>query len=352
MTARTALMHIAGTASALPAEPVDNAALSDIFGISEGWIDLFVGTRTRHFGWDPATGKVTHTLADLCAEAAGRALAAAGLAAADLDFLVLSTATPDTLLPTTANETADRLGLNHLPTYQIQAGCSGAVQALDVARALLASGHHAGLVVAGDVTARFLQAGQDASALATQELINYVLFGDGAAAAVVTAEPHGDAVAVRGLLHRFAGRGRPPGQIVGWRGVTEPEPDRQMLFEDYKTIEEEVPALAGEIVWELLSTADWTPQQVDFILPPQLSGLMTERIVAGLGLPPGCREVSCVRDTGNTGNALPLLQLDRALDSMAPGERALSVVVESSKWIKAGLALERLAGPEEGGRGR
>ena len=73
-----ALMHIAGTGSALPGEPVDNAALSGVFGISEDWIDIFVGTRTRHFGWDPATGKVTHTLADLCAEAAGRALAAAG----------------------------------------------------------------------------------------------------------------------------------------------------------------------------------------------------------------------------------------------------------------------------------
>lgn len=352
MTTRTAPLHLAGTGSALPAEPVDNAALSGLFGISEDWIDLFVGTRTRHFAWDPATGKVTHTLADLSAESAVRALAAAGMDTADLDFLVLSTATPDALLPTTANQTADRLGLNHLPTYQLQAGCSGAVQALDVARALLAGGHRAGLVVAGDVTARFLEAGQDASALATQELVNYVLFGDGAAAAVVTADPQGEAVAVRGLLHRFAGLGRAPGQVVDWHGSAAPDPHRQMLFEDYKTIEEQVPALAGEILWELLSTAGWSPQQVDFILPPQLSGHMTDRIVAGLGLPPGCREVSCVRDTGNTGNALPLLQLDRLLPQLEPGERALSVVVESSKWIKAGLALERPSRPGEAGRTR
>ncbi|MFD1277101.1 hypothetical protein ACFQ51_50655 [Streptomyces kaempferi] len=71
-----------------------------------------------------------------------------------------------------------------------------------------------------------------------------------------------------------------------------------------------------------------------------------------LGLPPGCREVSCVRDTGNTGNALPLLQLDRLMDRLAPGERALSVVVESSKWVKAGLALERPADPGEEGHTR
>lgn len=343
-----ALMHIAGTGSALPGEPVDNAALSGVFGISEDWIDIFVGTRTRHFGWDPATGKVTHTLADLCAEAAGRALAAAGAGPADLDFLILSTATPDALLPSTATETADLLGLNQLPVHQIQAGCSGAVQALDLARALLAGGHRTGLVVSGDVSARFLRHGQDAAELATQELVNYVLFGDGAGAAVVTTEPYDDsAVAVRALLHRFAGRGRAPGQIVGWRGLSETEQDRPMLFEDYKTIEEQVPALTGEIVWELLDSAGWSARQLDYLLPPQLSGHMTDRIVAGLGLPPGCREVSCVRDTGNTGNALPLLQLDLLLDRLAPGERALAVSVESSKWIKTGLALER---PAQGGR--
>jgi 3-oxoacyl-[acyl-carrier-protein] synthase-3 len=337
-------MHIAGTGSALPGTPVDNAALSGIFGISEDWIDIFVGTRTRHFGWDPGTGKVTHTLADLAAEAAGRALAAAGLGIADLDFLVLSTATPDALLPSTATETADLLGLNHLPVHQIQAGCSGAVQALDLARALLAGGHQTGLVVSGDVSARFLRPGMDAADLATQELVNYVLFGDGAGAAVVTAEPYDDsAVAVRALLHRFAGRGRAPGQIVGWRGVADTEQDRPMLFEDYKTIEEEVPALTGEIVWELLNATGWTAQQLDYLLPPQLSGHMTDRIVDGLRLPPGCREVSCVRDTGNTGNALPLLQLDRLQYEMMPGERALVVSVESSKWIKTGLALERPA---------
>ncbi|MGH1554862.1 3-oxoacyl-[acyl-carrier-protein] synthase III C-terminal domain-containing protein [Streptomyces sp. L7] len=219
---------------------------------------------------------------------------------------------------------------------------------LDLARALLAGGHRAGLVVAGDTTDRFLEPGRDASALATQELVNYVLFGDGAAAAVVTADPYDDTVAVRGLLHRFTGQGRPPGQVVGWHGAAEPDPGRQMLYEDYKTIEDEVPVLAGEIVWELLHTAGWQPQDVDYVLPPQLSGRMTERIAAGLGLPGDSREVSCVRDTGNTGNALPLLQLDRLLPQLAPGERALSVVVESSKWIKAGLALEKPAARETG----
>ncbi|MFF3396534.1 3-oxoacyl-ACP synthase III family protein [Streptomyces sp. NPDC002669] len=333
-------LYITGTGTALPGDPVDNARLDKVFGISEEWTDLFVGTRTRHFGWDLGTGEVLHTLADLCTEAAGRAVAAAGTDLQDLDFLVLATTTPDRLLPTTANEVADRLGLDHLPTYQIQAGCSGAVQALDLARALIASGHRTGLVIGGDVTARFLDPHRTPADLPAQELVNYVLFGDGAGAAVVSARPDGEGIGVRALLHRFTGRGRPPGQIIDWDGPVRRAPGRTMLSEDYRTIEAEVPGLAGEICWELLDTTGWAPEDLDFLLPPQLSARMTRHIVETLDVP-AAHEVSCVADTGNTGNALPLLQLDRLVPRMTAGERALAVVVESSKWIRAGLALEK-----------
>ncbi|NEC05885.1 3-oxoacyl-ACP synthase III family protein [Streptomyces sp. SID7909] len=332
--------HIAGTAAALPGPAVTNADLGKVFGISEEWIDLFVGTRTRHFGWDLGTGEVLHSLADLCAEAAGRALDASGFAASELDFLVLTTTTPDTLLPTTATQVADRLGLNYLPVYQIQAGCAGAVQALDLGRALIASGHRAGLVVGGDVTARFLDPTRGAATLPTQELINYVLFGDGAGAAVVSADPEGEAIGVRALLNCFTGQGRAPGQTIDWEGPARRDPDRRMLHEDYKAIEEGVPLMAGEILWQLLETTGWSPDKIDFLLPPQLSGRMTWRIVEDLSLP-GPREISCVAETGNTGNALPFVQLDRLVPELRPGDRALALVVESSKWIKAGLALEK-----------
>ncbi|MCX3061383.1 3-oxoacyl-ACP synthase III family protein [Streptomyces beihaiensis] len=332
--------YIAGTGAALPGQPVDNAALGKAFGISEEWIDLFVGTRTRHFAWDLATGEPTHTLSDLAAEAAAHALAAAGLDAQDLDFAILTTATPDQLLPSTVNDVADRLGIDHLATYQLQAGCVGAVQALDVSRSLLAAGHRAGLVLAGDVTARFMDARRNAVSLPTEELVNYVLFGDGAGAAVVTDEALDDAVRVCGLIHRFVGLGRAPGQIVDWNGPVRRAPHRQMLREDYKAIEDHVPAMAAEILWELLDTTGWSREDVQFLLPPQLSGRMTARITAHLGVPE-MREVSCVADTGNTGNALPLLQLDRLVPHLAHGERAVTITVESSKWIKGGLALEK-----------
>ncbi|MER6983371.1 3-oxoacyl-ACP synthase III family protein [Streptomyces carpinensis] len=333
-------VYLAAAGTALPGDPVDNAALAKLLGVSEEWIDLFVGTRARHFAWDPATGEVLRTLADLCAEAGARALEAAGLGPADIEFLVLATATPDHLLPTTATEVADRLGMDHLPVYQLQAGCSGAVQALDLGRRLVAGGHRAGLLIGGDVTHRFLAVRRSAARMPTEELVNHVLFGDGAGAVVLTAEPGEEAVALRGVLNRCAGLRRPPGQFIDWSGLSDRDTERRMLAEDYKAIEEHVPAISVEIVWELLGELGWTVDEVDHILPPQLSGRMTARIMERLPVP-SATEVSCVSETGNTGNALPFLQLDRLLPRLDRGQRALAVTVESSKWIRAGFALEK-----------
>ena len=46
-------------------------------------------------------------------------------------------------------------------------------------------------------------------------------------------------------------------------------------------------------------------------------------------------------DTGNNGNALPFLQIEKLLEEMTDGQKALAVAIESSKWIKAGFALEK-----------
>jgi 3-oxoacyl-[acyl-carrier-protein] synthase-3 len=337
----SAAVHLAAVGSALPGEPVDNAALGRLLGVSEEWIDIFVGTRARHFAWDLVTGEIDSTLTDLCAEAAAAAVEAAGLEPADIEFLVLATATPDALLPTTACQVADRLGLNHLPVYQVQAGCSGAVQALDLGSTLLRGGHSAGLVVGGDTTFRHLDARRDLVRLPTEELVNYLIFGDGAGAAVLTAEPLGERVAVRGLLNRFAGLGRPVGQRIEWYGSGAARPDGPVIAEDYKAIEEHVPELAAEIAWELLDQVGWAPGDVQYLLPPQLSHRMTQRIVERLDLPE-MAEVSCVADTGNTGSALPFLQLERLLRTMGSGQRAVGIAVESSKWIKTGFALEKV----------
>ncbi|MGW4377805.1 3-oxoacyl-ACP synthase III family protein [Streptomyces albidoflavus] len=336
--------RILSAGTALPGPPVDNATLARRFGMDalwEQWVDAFIGTRTRHLAVDVETGKVNFSLADLAEQAGRTALERAGLTGADIDLVVMGTSTPDQLMPATVNVVADRLGIDDVPSYQLQSGCSGAVQALDVARQLLLTGRHrTALVLGGDVVARFYDLDAPLASLPPAQLVNFVLFGDGAGAAVLTTDDAADAVRLRAVHTRLVGRGREPGAVLEWFGPVDRDSDRAPAAEDYKAIERYVPGMAAEVLDALLDELGWARDQVDHLLPPQLSGRMTERIVRTLGLP-GATEISCVDATGNNGNGLSFFQLEQALARLGPGERALGIAIESSKWVKSGFALER-----------
>jgi 3-oxoacyl-[acyl-carrier-protein] synthase-3 len=336
-------IHILSAGTALPGPALDNATLARQFGMDElweQWIDAFIGTRARHLSVDLRTGELTSSLADLAVRAAQSALHSAGLKPGDVDVMVLGTATPDQLMPATVNVVADRLGVNGIPTYQLQSGCAGAFQALDVGRRMLMTGEYrTALVIGGELCARHYDPHADLRTLDSAELVNLVLFGDGAGAAVLTTEPAPGTAAIRRVLNRVTGLGRPPGQVVEWFGTIDRHADRPGVQEDYKAIEEFVPVMAREIAEELLDGQGWTATDVDYLLPPQLSGRMTRRIVEGLGIP-SAEEVTRVDLIGNTGNAMPFFQLEELLPQLSGGEKVLGVSVESSKWIKAGFVLE------------
>ncbi|WP_255955321.1 3-oxoacyl-ACP synthase III family protein [Streptomyces odontomachi] len=338
-------IHVRSVGTALPGPAIDNATLAKRFRMPsawEQWIDAFVGTRQRHFSLDLDTGEILHTPADLGEQAGRRALESAGLAPSDVDLMVMGTSSPEKLMPATVNVIADRLGINAIPAYQLQSGCTGAFQALDVAHQMLQTGRHrTALVIGTESCAKHFDVTQDVAALPPGEQINGVLFGDGAGAVVLSTEPGPDPVVLRHVFCTLVGLGREPGQTVEWFGRADKHSDRPPVVEDYKAIEESVPELAADVLAELLEELDWKEDEVDYLLPPQLSGVMTAKITARLDVP-NAHEVSCVTETGNTGNALPFFQLERALPRMISGDRAIGISVESSKWIKAGLGLEKI----------
>ncbi|WP_431884353.1 3-oxoacyl-ACP synthase III family protein [Micromonospora gifhornensis] len=340
----TRTVSVLSAASALPGPTVDNATLGRRLGMDrlwEQWVDAFIGTRTRHLAVDLDSGEIRHTLADLAHQAGSRALDAAGVTPEEVDLVVLGTATPDRLMPTTATVVADRLGIDGVSAYQLQSGCSGAVQALAVTRSLLLGGTaRTALVLGGDVVARFYDLTADLRKLPPAEFVNYVLFGDGVGAAVLRVGEVAGAAALRSVFTRLVGLGREPGATLEWFGPIE-DRNRPAATEDYKAIERHVPDLAAEVVEELLGELGWARDDLDYVLPPQLSGRMTALIVERLKLPQAT-EVSCVAETGNNGNGIVFLQLERALARLAGGQRALGVSIESSKWIKSGFALEGL----------
>lgn len=164
--------RILGTGSALPERVVTNDDLSDFLDTSDEWIFTRTGIKERRICTE-------ETLDDLAMEASRRALDMAGVAAGDLDLIVCSTTTGDHLVPAEACAIAEGLGAN-CAAFDVSGACAGFVLALDVADGFMARGRASRvLVVAAEQMSRVLD---------WEDRATCVLFGDGAGAAVISAD--------------------------------------------------------------------------------------------------------------------------------------------------------------------
>jgi 3-oxoacyl-[acyl-carrier-protein] synthase-3 len=164
---------ILATGSAVPDRVVTNAEVDALIGApTDAWLVANVGIRERRW---LAAGQTT---SDLVVLAAQRALARAGIAAAQLDLIIVSTDTPDMLSPATATVVQHRLGATRAAAWDLNAACAGWVVALDQAARWLQTepGARYVLVAGGYAMSRFLD-------LRDKKTAN--LFGDGAGAAVL-----------------------------------------------------------------------------------------------------------------------------------------------------------------------
>ena len=162
-------MRILGTGSALPAHTLTNDDLSKFLDTSDEWIRTHTGIRSRQVITD-------ETLLQLAARAANAALENAGLAAADIDYILASSVLPDTITPSLGCLLQAQIGAN-CPALDVNAACAGFLYALDLADALTVSGKAKRvLVVCAEGMTRMVD---------WTDRSTCVLFGDGAGAAVV-----------------------------------------------------------------------------------------------------------------------------------------------------------------------
>jgi 3-oxoacyl-[acyl-carrier-protein] synthase-3 len=163
---------LGGVGLAVPERVVANAAIAERLGVDVHWIEKRTGTDVRHM--------VDGERLDELAAAAGRdALAQAGVAAAELDLVIVATTSADEMSPHAATFVAGRLGAERAAAIDVSAACVGFLSALGLAVGTLESGRaQRALVIGADALSRYLDPGDRGSAM---------LFGDGAGAAVLTA---------------------------------------------------------------------------------------------------------------------------------------------------------------------
>lgn len=164
--------RIAGTGSYVPAKVLTNADLERMVATSDDWIRERTGIRERR------VAGAGEACSDLAVQAGKRALAAASVAATDLDMVLVATCTGDYPLPATACLVQHQLGATRAAACDLGAACCGFVYALSVADAYIKSGMRHVLVIGSEVMSAITD---------WTDRNTCVLFGDGAGAAVVTA---------------------------------------------------------------------------------------------------------------------------------------------------------------------
>lgn len=164
---------IRSTGTHIPERRMPNSELATLVDTTEEWIDSHTGIGARHLAAD---GVLT---SDMAVDAARKALAKAGVEPREIDLIVVATATPDYFgFPATACIVQDKLGAYGSAAFDLGAGCTGFIYALDVASSMLEArkGRNA-LVIGAEALSRIVD---------WQDRSTCVLFGDGAGAAVIS----------------------------------------------------------------------------------------------------------------------------------------------------------------------
>lgn len=164
---------LAGVGMAVPEAIVSNAAIAERLGVDEAWLTKRTGTRDRH------VAAPDERLDQLAAQAARAALKDAGVAAGEIDAVLLGTTSAEEMSPHAAPLVATDIGADGAAAIDISAACTGFLSALVMGAGMIESGRaRAVLAIGGDVLSRYLDPDDRDSAM---------LFGDGAGAVVLTA---------------------------------------------------------------------------------------------------------------------------------------------------------------------
>lgn len=315
--------RIIGSGSYLPRNLVTNGELERRMDTSDEWIRSRTGIRQRYLA---AEGE---TSSDLALEASKAAIASAGIAAGEIDLIILATSTPDYIFPSTACLLQAKLGIKGGAAFDVQAVCSGFVYALATADMFIRSGQYrCALVVGAEVFSRILDWNDRGTC---------VLFGDGAGAVILKADTQPGILA--SALHAdgsYAGILSVPGSVDGGKVTGDP-----FLRMDGQAVFKFAVRVLDEVARETVEKCGLQIGDIDWLIPHQANLRIMESTAKRLGLPLG-KVIVTVDVHGNTSAASVPLALDTGLRDgrIKPGQKVmLQAVGGGFTW---GAALVQL----------
>jgi len=288
--------RIIGTGSYLPANTVTNFDLEKTVDTTHDWIFSRSGISERHVA---AEGEMS---SDLACQASLKAIEAAGIAADEIDLIIVATTSPDMPFPSTACILQDKLGIrNGSPAFDVQAVCGGFVYALNTADLYIRGGQaKTALVVGAEVLSRMLD---------WNDRTTCVLFGDGAGAVILRASEEPGIIGAK--LHADGRH----------REMLKADPKISM---DGQSVFKFAVKVLSDVVEELLEEQKLAGTDIDWLVPHQANIRIIEATARKLGLSMD-NVVQTVSLHGNTSAASIPLALDAAVRAgdIKPGQNIL-----------------------------
>jgi 3-oxoacyl-[acyl-carrier-protein] synthase-3 len=284
---------VLGVGSALPRRRVTNDELARSMDTSDEWIVARTGIRSRYIAGEG------ETTASLAADAARRALEHAGIAASEIDLIVLATATPDQTFPSSATKVQAALEIPDCIAFDVHAVCTGFLYALSVADSMLRSGNAGkALVIGAETFSRILD---------WEDRATCVLFGDGAGALVLGADESDSGV----LATKLHADGRHNDLLFVDGGPSTTGTVGKLRMKGREVFRHAVVNLA-DVLNEVLEEAGLVADDVDWVVPHQANARILDATAKKLGLPPE-KVIVTVGEHANTSAASVPLAFDAAV---------------------------------------
>jgi len=305
-----------GLGSHVPAKRLTNDDLTHLVNTSDEWIRTRSGIRERRIAGPDENPS------DLGAEAARKAIAQAGLKPEDIDLLIVGTMTPDLPFPSTACLIQSKLGLRQVPAFDVAAACSGFLYILEVGVAMVRCGPYRNALIVGTE--------KMSSMLDWQDRSTCVLFGDGAAAAVLTRSDEKDVGFIGSILHTDGSQVNlllQPGGGSACPATPESIAERKHFLkmngkEVFKIAVREM----EQVIRDLLVQHNLTSSQIACVVPHQANIRILDALATRLEIPMD-RIVVNIDRYGNTSAAsIPLaLEEAHAAGRIRPGDYIILV---------------------------
>ena len=317
---------IRGVGAYLPKRVLTNADLSRIVDTSDDWIRERTGIRSRHIAAD---GELT---SDLGIAAARQAMVRAGVDPVDVDLVICATATPDRTFPATAVRIQAELGITKGAAFDMQAVCSGFVYALATADNFLKAGQFKrALVIGAETFSRILDWSDRGTC---------VLFGDGAGAVLLEAQPQRGTREDRGILaSRLRSDGRYEDLLYVDGGPGSTKTTGYLRMNGREVFRHAVQKISGVIEETLLATG-YAADEIDLFVPHQANARILDGIARKLGVSPE-KIIVTLAEQGNTSAASIPLALNHAFEQHRLKEGSLVLMEAMGGGFTWGAVLAR-----------